>query len=272
MYKHVDHQELLSRDEASLKYERGRLTEGDTLIVANLPNGARVYHPHCFPLDSEYRVSSKTLINTGSDYFKTMLGSKQQLRQRQLAAFKNRKLPLGVDYVLDLSPGTEEGEENLHLLSCPASICEWYVIGKLRNVNKTYIGGDEEFEFTGTYQPPVWQHKPQLDTFDGVVVKAEASSGIDNLSDKALPDSAQIESSSRRSGKLEMQIPRHETPPDYSLARHCASIERLLQIISGKEVPLDSAPKVWTIAMLAFKYQCAGAVVSIPSPFLVCMC
>jgi hypothetical protein len=49
---------------------------------------------------------------------------------------------------------------------------------------------------------------------------------------------------------------------DYCPIRHRAGIERLLQVIEGKDPRLDSAPKVWTLAILAKYFDCASTVVS----------
>lgn len=53
-----------------------------------------------------------------------------------------------------------------------------------------------------------------------------------------------------------------EQAMDYCPIRHRTGIERLLQVIEGKDPRLDSAPKVWTLAVLAKHFDCADAVVS----------
>ncbi|PMD53334.1 uncharacterized protein K444DRAFT_635557 [Hyaloscypha bicolor E] len=47
---------------------------------------------------------------------------------------------------------------------------------------------------------------------------------------------------------------------DYCPIRHRAGIERLLQVIEGKDPRLDSAPKVWTLAVLGKYFDCASTV------------
>lgn len=49
---------------------------------------------------------------------------------------------------------------------------------------------------------------------------------------------------------------------EYSPIRHRTGIERLLQAIEGKNPRLDSAPKVWTLVVLADHFGCAKVVVS----------
>ena len=49
---------------------------------------------------------------------------------------------------------------------------------------------------------------------------------------------------------------------DYCPIRHRAGIERLLQIVEGKQPRLDSAPKIWTLAVLSKYFDCESAVVS----------
>jgi hypothetical protein len=50
---------------------------------------------------------------------------------------------------------------------------------------------------------------------------------------------------------------------EYSPIRHRAGIIKLLQCIEGKDPGLDSAPKVWTLAVIAKYFDCISAVVSI---------
>lgn len=49
---------------------------------------------------------------------------------------------------------------------------------------------------------------------------------------------------------------------EYCPIRHRAGIERLLQFIEGKHPRLDSAPKVWTLFVLAKYFDCTNVVVS----------
>lgn len=48
---------------------------------------------------------------------------------------------------------------------------------------------------------------------------------------------------------------------DYCPIRHRFGVENLLRIIQGKVPKLDSAPKVWTLFVLAKYYECTGVVV-----------
>lgn len=49
--------------------------------------------------------------------------------------------------------------------------------------------------------------------------------------------------------------------PEYCPVRHRAGIVRLLKILEGKDPRLDSAPKVWTLFVLAKYFDCTTAVV-----------
>jgi hypothetical protein len=53
-----------------------------------------------------------------------------------------------------------------------------------------------------------------------------------------------------------------QEPLEYCPIRHRTGIERLLQVIEGKDPRLDSAPKVWTLVTLAKYFGCAKVVVS----------
>lgn len=49
--------------------------------------------------------------------------------------------------------------------------------------------------------------------------------------------------------------------PEYCPIRHRAGIGRLLRVLEGKDPRLDSAPKVWTLFVLAKYFDCTAAVV-----------
>lgn len=50
--------------------------------------------------------------------------------------------------------------------------------------------------------------------------------------------------------------------PEYSNIRHRLGIQRLLQVLEGRDPDLDSAPKVWTLWVLAKYFDCTPSVVS----------
>jgi hypothetical protein len=56
---------------------------------------------------------------------------------------------------------------------------------------------------------------------------------------------------------------------EYCPIRHRAGIVRLLQVIEGKDPRLDSAPKVWTLFVLAKHFNCTNVVVSCIFSFFI---
>lgn len=59
------------------------------------------------------------------------------------------------------------------------------------------------------------------------------------------------------------RIPDLVNVPEYCPVRHRAGIARLLKILEGKDPRLDSAPKVWTLFVLAKYFDCTTAVVRV---------
>ena len=57
-------------------------------------------------------------------------------------------------------------------------------------------------------------------------------------------------------------LPKSEVGEEYCPLRHRAAIEKLLQVIEGKDPKLDSAPKVWTLVGVAKYFDCTQTVVS----------
>lgn len=56
--------------------------------------------------------------------------------------------------------------------------------------------------------------------------------------------------------KLDFDIPHYRVIPDYCPVRHCNSIVRLLMLIEGHNVILDSASRVWTLLGISKIFDC----------------
>ena len=228
------------------RYSKSQLQDGDTLVVIQFPNNQKAYDEHGFEISTKHLVHAEKLLATGSSKFKAMLGDEweQHKHQRKCKAIGNK--PPGVEYFLELTP-PEEGDEALALtakLSCPEGFLRWYLAAERLNISDTLIGGHD-----ATTNP-----LPTLDR-------------LDLLEDGLSPSARSRAVSAIRDGTTESEndrpapVARREVL-DYHPLRHRTGITTLLQIIEGKTVRLDSAPKVWTLAVLAEYFDCRAVVVS----------
>lgn len=175
----------------------------------------------------------------------------------------------------------EEGDDALQLtadLSCSAGIRQWYTAGDRCGIAKSLIGGKDETTSAkrGSLSMPSspikvneLQNPPsELSTAVTSIINGETT-GISYLG--VLPDAKEDEDGGS-SGDSKKPTEETQEVLDYCPIRHRAGIERLLQIIEGKDPRLDSAPKVWTLAILAKYFNCESSVVSSRIPSHATMC
>jgi hypothetical protein len=265
---------LSKRDSQAVAYTTSLLAEGDTLVFIKYPGGKPVYHSTGFKLNQTHIVHSEKLLATGSLYFQRALLDPQQQRRvkKRLRLFDG--LPTGVKYVLDLTP-PEEGDEAVNLtteLSCSRGIRFWYTSEIRCGISSRLVGGKDETTdpesgaVTGRVTPPEAPKSPRIPIRKSPRAFAVSSvMGGENSSEamQRVLDQTRNEKSEGfdlgNATKYDNLL--GERTMDYCPIRHRVGIERLLQIIEGKEPYLDSAVKVWTLASLAKFFQCPSNVV-----------
>lgn len=219
--------DLRERDESAIAYHKSLLLEGDTIVLISYPGDMELYDPTGFKISSNsHRVHSSKLLATGSSVFQKLLSHFDQQRARRKAGYTNTNpLPTGIKYVLDLTPPVE-GDDAVELtseLSCPLGIRHWATTVKKHNGISRLVNGRDEYTTSPNY-----------------LVKEEDG----DMSPKR------------------HQVAQPEDILEYCPVRHRAGIERLLRIIEGQDPRLDSAPKIWTLAVLANYFDCKKVVVS----------
>lgn len=242
--------ELSKRDADAVNYSKSLLDQGDTLVFIKYPNGQRVFDATGFEIRDKHRVHSEKLLATGSAVFKKLLEDNWCQHRAKSRNKLIGKMPDGVKYVLDLTP-PNEGDDALELtaeLSCPTGILLWHhSVGRL-GVSKDLIGGKDET----TVRSDHIQERASSSS-RAQAVKSVLNGGVGSINPSyAVPKTVDV------GGQL-----------DYDPIRHRTGIERLLQVIEGKDPRLDSAPKVWTLAALAKHFDCARVVVS-HNPCILC--
>lgn len=226
------------------RYSKSLLATGDTLVIIRFPNDQKAYDATGFEIATKHLVHSKHLLDTGSSVFKDMLSNEWQQHRAKRRNNLIGNLPSGVEYVIDLTP-PEEGPEALTLtseLSCPEGMLQWYKAVERCEVSKDLVGGLDE---TAVRPTPAEHH--------------EKSASLHSQAVSAIIDGT---------GSTNNGLPATVTERnalDYDPIRHRTGIERLLQIIEGKDPRLDSAPKIWTLAVLAEHFDCRTVVVSFVS-------
>ena len=135
------------RDAGAVAYTKSMLIEGDTLVLIKNPRGNIAYDATGFPLATKLRVQSRNLLATGSPKFKKMFEPIQQARYRRTNKLtRDTDLPLGVQYVIDLSPPDEgdDAVEQISNLSCPKGIIYWSTASGRCGISVGLIGGKDE--------------------------------------------------------------------------------------------------------------------------------
>ncbi|KAJ2973988.1 hypothetical protein NQ176_g6289 [Zarea fungicola] len=240
------------------------LNEGDTLVFVDFPavrNGKIAYDCSGLAYRSQkFRVHSSKLIATGSSKFIDMLKPSHQFRAQRRRNLVN-KLPDGIRFVLDLTPPGEGDEMVFQMteLSLTPGIIKWWSSYARLNVPFFLVKGHDDScsckELAlQPLAPPV--SETILDEFKPVPTGATMPNIV------TLPLTVAELVSFRNNGKLLQieKVPDHFNIPDYCPIRHRAGIIRLLMLIEGKEVFLDSAPRVWTLVALAKIWDCVSVV------------
>jgi hypothetical protein len=215
-------------------------------VVIKYPNGERAYDAYGFPLSEFHRVHSEKLLATGSKVFKEKLGNKWLNHRAAKKAGAFPTIPDGIKYFIDLTP-PEEGDDALELtanLCCSPGVRHWFTAQSRLGVARNLVAGRDE-----TTMPPDQQR-------NDLRIPGDNADRV-----QARPDGTIEDDLAEATEKLNVKYLVEEVL-DYCPIRHRACIERLLQVIEGKDPRLDSAPKVWTLAVLSKYFDCESTVVS----------
>lgn len=270
------------------------------MVFISYPSNMSKADPMGFPRAKYRMVNSENLLKTGSKVFARLLSEPEQARIRRRKGYtEDGDLPKGVKYVLDLTP-PDEGDEAVELiseLSCSLGLRQWYSAALRCHVSNRLVGGEDDayrpttpnldqteiqskdensdppiqvVSDVATAPAPAPDPRPQpLFEFSSastlrqqnderrlnqVIEKSKAEFFETTLADRAYSNQASTR-----------QLPRdvrEKDIPEYCPVRHRTGIERLLYCIEGNDPGLDSAPKVWTLFVLAKYFDCTRVVVS----------
>lgn len=262
----------------------GRLNTGDTLVFIDVPD--TVEDPRrqtscdgLSPLSQTLRVHSENFLTLTESKFPQMLNNDVYQTRVKRRRKPDEELMRGIKYVLDLTPPTE-GENlvfQMTKLSLTPGIINWWSSKLLHPlVNKRLVDGHDDLCSCKHYKSEHNQlsatskstqpHNVDYDSdgdppfiLERLVYPYRETSATKKteLPPKKLPPrpAEMIEMRAKKMNKL-FETPQYAKIPQYCPFRHCASIVRLLMVIEGHGVPMDSAHRVWTMVGLCKIFEC----------------
>lgn len=248
------------------------MNTGDTLVIIDFPNRstATQNQADCNGIayrSQQFRVHSHNLLDTNSAKFAEMLAPTHQFRTLRRRKLVN-KLPEGVKYVLDLTPPSEGDELVFQMteLSLTPGITKWWSSWMLQEVDSWLVCGHDDI-CTCDRNPP---RSPTDETSMGEYSTepgspTRATRPQTRFRAEALSRQLPLDPDTLLQMKARKEYDLFETPdfrrlPDYCPVRHRNGIIRLLMIIEGKHVVMDSASRVWTLVKLSKMFDCGSVI------------
>ncbi|KAL6898364.1 hypothetical protein GGI43DRAFT_408998 [Trichoderma evansii] len=266
-------------DLCRLRSIQSELSEGDTLVFIDYPDitRRRSEQTDCYGIgysSQKFRVHSKKLLATGSTKFAEMLNPTYQFRVQRRRKLANN-LPEGIRYVLDLTPPSEGDDLVFQMtqLSLTPGIIKWWAANDLHKVTSWLVTGHDDVCTCGQRPIPgrgdpkegkgkavaqhVFEEPILLDNNNN-----NTENGNDNTnSEKIFPPTSHDLLSKKMHGiNRPYETPNYRNIPDYCPVRHRNNIIRLLMMIEGHDIMLDSANRVWTLVGLAKIFDCPSVV------------
>lgn len=254
------------------------LDKGDTLVFIDYPDIQRRHSEQtdCYGMSyssQRFRVHSEKLLATGSAKFAEMLNPTYQFRvQRRKKLTKS--LPEGIKYVLDLTPPSEGDDLVFQMtqLSLTPGIIKWWAANDLHKVTSWLVTGHDDICTCGQRPIPGWgvpkeemERKSQTQqVFEEPIPyddKGKDKDKDNTNSEKVIPPTSHDLISKKMHGiNRPYETPNYRNIPDYCPTRHRNNIIRLLMMIEGHDIMLDSANRVWTLVGLAKIFDCPSVV------------
>ncbi|CAJ2501922.1 Uu.00g047750.m01.CDS01 [Anthostomella pinea] len=221
-----------NQDRSSLQQATDLLKEGDTLIVIRFTSGEKYIDCDGNEWTSkELRMDSQTLMATGSTVFAHLFTPEEQKKTMRRLRLGPSNLPCR--FILDLTP-LNEGDECAAMLmeaSLPKAVMQWWMTYDRLELSPYLVLGHDDHCPHHYDVPSLCQIKPR--------VLAEAGEPTD-LDDLVIPEPRRI--------------------ADYCPMRHAACIVRLLLHLKRKDLVLNSAARMYTIAYVAQSLDCRSAI------------
>lgn len=224
--------------------------DGDTLVYIDPPpeNTCRKLSKSS---TTTHRIHSEKLLSTGSAYLTKLFHPRCQKRVAKQRGFHQGSLPLGIKYLLDLTPPILEDDAIILLteISCPSGIRTWASQKSLWRLPVSCVGGKDICEPVEDEDKDTTKPSPPLSTspaeeYIEAPLKDPDFIGLPDFQDEGLPDAAII-------GKPT------SLPVEYSPVSHREGIERILHVLEGLSISLDTPSKLWTFFAIAKVFDIA---------------
>ncbi|KAJ4320978.1 hypothetical protein N0V84_005559 [Fusarium piperis] len=237
------------------------LNKGDTLVFIDYPihQKAALSYTDCNGITFkplQFRVNSANLVGK----FAEMLAPTHQFRLLRRLKLVN-KLADGVKYVLDLTPPSEGDELVFQMteLSLTPGIIKWWSSSLTSGVDPWLVSGHDDVcgckrqGVEETQEDELEAEDSSIEVQQNTTTTLMAPTGLPSL--PLTPDAALA---MKARGENEVyHTPPFRKVPDYCPIRHRNGILRLLLLLEGKGVILDSAIRVWTLVKLGTIFDCA---------------
>ncbi|KJZ77966.1 hypothetical protein HIM_02603 [Hirsutella minnesotensis 3608] len=255
------------------------LVHGDTLVYVDLPDPPRNAKKQADCHNIAYRshsflVHSDKLLATGSPKFEAMLRPSYQLKLQSRRKMSN-KLPEGVRYILDLTPPSEGDELVFQMteLSLTPGIMKWWSSYKFHNVDPSLVSGHDdvcscrrlsrgslEFDSDEEFGPKCRDapKSPRNGSVKSTKLRDQGES--EDAAPSCPPTPRQLEEMRDGGDRSIYDTPPFRNIPDYCPVRHRNTIIRLMLLIEGRGVLIDSASRMWTLVALAKIFDCTSVV------------
>ncbi|KAK3369110.1 hypothetical protein B0T24DRAFT_353428 [Lasiosphaeria ovina] len=244
----------------SLKYPNFDDNGGDVLAVVTFDQESdRGYACDGAPWpDVQIRMSRDKLLRLGSSKIADMFDDRRQRLYRR--RWGSKPLPPGIEYILDFTPPLEGAElaDLTAALWLPRMVKLWFLAGHYEPNGVLAIGPD----------PTGFQTRPLADMAVGAVLAL----GHDDICKapncpldfsywevQTVPGIVGDDSPSSQSAPR--HIPDFRKVDDYCRVRHRAAVMRVLHAINGKDLLLNSATRMWTVAQVAIYLEVPSVVV-----------
>lgn len=237
------------------------LNTGDTLVFIDYPlhQKAALSYTDCNGIafkPLQFRINSGNLVGK----FAEMLAPTYQFRVLRRLKLAN-KLADGVKYVLDLTPPSEGDELVFQMteLSLTPGIIKWWSSSLTNNVDPWLVCGHDDI--CGCERQKAEEAKEDEPEPEGSSIKVQQDATTIPKEKPGLPKlplGPDVALGMKARGEDEVyKTPSYRRVPDYCPIRHRNGILRLLLLIEGKGVILDSAIRVWTLVKLGTIFDCA---------------
>ncbi|CAG8071606.1 unnamed protein product [Penicillium salamii] len=208
------------------------LDEADTLVFIDpAPESVRAGLSQSTSV-APHNIHSERLLATDSTYFRRLFTPAYQAKVRKQRGMPDN-LPVGIKYVLDLTPPLLDDEALILLteLSCPSSVREWASKKRLWNLPRSCVGGLDETEAVASG----WSQETHQ---------------FEEYCDHCSIEHGSLESSDAIDPRIK-DVNSKQLPLEYSSQRHREGIEHILHVLMGLNPTLDTPCKLWTFFGLA---------------------